>query len=364
MARSLVLEGPRSVKLQERERAALRPRDVRLRTLLSAISHGTELNLYRGSSAFADRVFDRDLRAFVRPDPPRPTYPAPLGYELVGRVEEVGAGVEELAPGDLVHAGAPHGEEAVLDLDAALASTYPIVPLPGDATGAERWLFVSLGAVALVALHDARLKLGDHVAVIGLGAIGLLLVQMARLAGAGRVTAVDLVPERRDLAVDLGADAAMDPREAPDGTGAAIKRAYGAADVAVETSGAAAGLHDAVASAGLGGTVVTVGFYQGGAPELKLGEEWHHNRLDMVSSMGAWGAPHRSYPAWDRPRVMRTVVDLLASGRIAVDGLPVRRFAFDEAVEAYRWLDEHPSEAIKVALAYDGKTPARGGGQL
>ena len=63
--------------------------------------------------------------------------------------------------------------------------------------------------------------------------------------------------------------------------------------------------------------------------ELRLGEEWHHNRLEMVSSMGAWGAPHRAYPAWDRPRVMRTVVDLLASGALRVDGaagpaLPVR----------------------------------------
>ena len=64
--------------------------------------------------------------------------------------------------------------------------------------------------------------------------------------------------------------------------------------MAIETSGTTAGLHDAIAAAGLGGRVVTVGFYQGGAPELRLGEEWHHNRLDMVSSMGAWGAPHRA----------------------------------------------------------------------
>ena len=63
--------------------------------------------------------------------------------------------------------------------------------------------------------------------------------------------------------------------------------------------------------------------------EVRLGEEWHHNRLDMVSSMGAWGAPHRAYPAWDRPRVMQTVVDLLAVGAVRVDApagpaLPVR----------------------------------------
>ena len=64
---------------------------------MSGISHGTELSLYRGTSAFADRVFDRDLRAFVRPDPPRPVYPATLGYELVGTVEDAGSQVHEFA---------------------------------------------------------------------------------------------------------------------------------------------------------------------------------------------------------------------------------------------------------------------------
>jgi threonine dehydrogenase-like Zn-dependent dehydrogenase len=134
-------------------------------------------------------------------------------------------------------------------------------------------------------------------------------------------------------------------------------------DVAIETSGSTAGLHDAVAAPGLGGTVVTVGFYQGGAPELRLGEEWHHNRLDMVSSMGAWGAPHRAYPAWDRRRVMRAVVGLLASGELRTDALPVRHFPFEQAVDAYGWLDANPNEAVKVALTYDAHDPARAGGE-
>ena len=361
MARALVLEGPRTLRLRDEAPPRLGPRDVRVRTLVSGISHGTELNLYRGGSAFADSVFDRGLRAFVRPDPPRSTYPSPLGYELVGVVEDVGPAVDELRRGDLVHAGAPHAEEVVLDLDAASAATYPLVSLPAVAPP-EDWLFLSLGAVALVAVHDAGIRLGDRVTVVGLGAIGLLAVQMARLAGATRVAAVDPVPARRALALDLGADEALDPAEGP--VGERLKRAQGrGADVSIETSGNTAGLHDAIAATGLGGRVVTVGFYQGGAPELRLGEEWHHNRLDMVSSMGAWGAPHRAYPAWDRPRVMATVVELLASRRVQVDRLPVRRFSFDEVVEAYRWLDAHPHEAVKVALTYDGRHPAGGGEQ-
>jgi threonine dehydrogenase-like Zn-dependent dehydrogenase len=71
--------------------------------------------------------------------------------------------------------------------------------------------------------------------------------------------------------------------------------------------------------------------------------------------MGAWGAPHRSHPAWDRLRIARTVVGLLSSDQLSVDALPIKYFPFEEAVDAYDWLDEHPDEAIKVALTYGGE---------
>jgi threonine dehydrogenase-like Zn-dependent dehydrogenase len=277
-----------------------------------------------------------------------------LGYELVGEVIEVADGVDDLAPGDVVHAGAPHGEEAILDVATARSASYPLVVLP-PGLSRERALFASVGAVALQAVHDGRPHLGDHVAIVGLGAIGLLTLQMARLAGARRIVALDPEPARRELALALGADETFDPLTAPDGAGVAVKRSAGGrgVDVAIETSGVTAGLHDAIAAAGLGGTVVAVGFYQGGAEALRLGEEWHHNRLTMVSSMGAWGAPHRGYPAWDRMRVMKTVLGLLASGVVRTDELPVRRFSFDDAPTAYEWLDGHGAEAVKVVLDYD-----------
>src|SRR4028119_2156426 len=107
MARALMLDGPRSLQLRDEEMPALRERDVRIRALASGISIGTELSLYRGSSAFSSTIFDRELRAFVRPDPPPPAYPVPLGYETVGVVEAVGPRGPELDVGALAHPGAP-----------------------------------------------------------------------------------------------------------------------------------------------------------------------------------------------------------------------------------------------------------------
>ena len=352
--RTLVLDGPRQLRLFEQPSRPLQPGEVRLRSRLSGISHGTELNLYRGTSAFADKVFDRGLRAFVAPQAGRASaYPVSLGYEMVSEVVETGADVAAVRVGDLVHTGTPHQEETLLDVAASLQATYPLVVLP-TSERMERGLFVSLAAVALQAVHDAEIKLGDSVSVHGLGAIGLLTVQMCRLDGIQSVIGVDPDPHRRELAVGFGATHVLDPaddtplglqvREVNDGRGM---------DVAIEVSGSDSALQGALSAAGLGATVVAAGFDQGGAAHLRLGEEFHHNRLSLMASIGAWGAPDRHAPLWDRPRVLDTAARLLYTDRVSVDGLLARTFPFDQAPAAYQWLDENPRSAVKVALSYD-----------
>jgi 2-desacetyl-2-hydroxyethyl bacteriochlorophyllide A dehydrogenase len=341
------------LRLSEQPSRALRPGEIRLHARLSGISHGTELNLYRGTSAFADKVFDRGLRTFVAPPAgSASTYPVSLGYEMVSEVVEVGSDASAVKVGDLVHTGTPHQEETVLDVATSLQATYPLVVLP-TVDGLERALFVSLAAVALQAVHDAELKLGDSVSVHGLGAIGLLAVQMCLLEGIQTVIGVDPQPDRRGLAAGFGATEVLDPgNDRPLGLLIRDLNEGRGVDVAIEVSGSDRGLQGALAAAGLGGTVVAAGFYQGGAANLRLGEEFHHNRLSLIASVGAWGAPHRHAPLWDRRRVLATAIRLLYTDRVSVDGMLDRRYPFDDALAAYQWLDRHPQGAVKIALDY------------
>jgi 2-desacetyl-2-hydroxyethyl bacteriochlorophyllide A dehydrogenase len=353
MPRTLILDGPRMVKLSAHGSRPLRPGEVRLRSRLSGISHGTELSLYRGTSAFTDRVFDRGLRAFVVPHAGvASAYPVTLGYEMVSEVVEVAADVSEVRVGDLVHTGTPHQEETILDVAESMRATYPLVALP-TAERPERALYLSLAAVALQAVHDAELKLGDSVSVHGLGAIGLLTVQMCRLDGIQTVVGVDPDPHRRKLAEGFGASHVLDPAGEPS-VGLRIRdlNERRGVDVAIDVSGSDRGLQGALSAPGLGGKVVAAGFYQGGAGNVRLGEEFHHNRLSLIASIGAWGAPHRHAPLWDRRRVLATALRLLYTDRVSVDGLLDRRFPFDQAPAAYRWLDEHPLDAVKIAFVY------------
>jgi 2-desacetyl-2-hydroxyethyl bacteriochlorophyllide A dehydrogenase len=317
--------------------------------LLSGISHGTELNLYRGSSPFDGKRFDPKLRLFLA-DEGGSRYPMGLGYEWVGRVVETGPSVTQWSPGELVHLAHGHRETHVFE--ARGGGALPPVALDRLGLAPEQASMLSLAGVALQAVHDAHLVLGAHVAIFGLGAIGLLAIQLVRRNGAGRVDAVDPIASRRALAEAYGADRTYDP--AAGDVGRAIKEANGGqgVDVAIEVSGHYAALHEALRSVRVAGVVVAAGYYQGGAAALRLGEEWHHNRITMRSSIGVWNCPHRDYPAWDRARVHREAAALLAAGSLQTSGLPTHRIPFSRAAEAYELIDAHPEDAIKVVLTY------------
>ncbi|MHB1293469.1 MAG: zinc-dependent alcohol dehydrogenase [Anaerolineae bacterium] len=350
MPQAYTLVAPHTLELRTYEEGPLGPRDVRLRSLLSGISHGTEMNLYRGSSPFADKHFDAEHRLFM-PNESRQFYAHRLGYEMVSRVEEVGVEVHTVSVGDMVHTATPHQPTTTVNLDQDATAAIPMHVLP-QGVSPDQAVFFALSGVALAAVHDAQIKVGDRVAISGLGTIGLLVVQLAKASGALHVAAFDPIAKRRDLALRLGADEVIDPSaESP-----AERLKFGSmpkgADVVIEASGNGAALHEALRCAHMGGTVVTLGYYQGGAASLRLGEEWHHNRLNLVSSMGVWNCPSRFYPMWSRPRVSDAVVELLRRGALRTDGLITHRFPYAQAPEAYRLLEEHPGETVKVVLEY------------
>jgi threonine dehydrogenase-like Zn-dependent dehydrogenase len=237
-------------------------------------------------------------------------------------------------------------------------------------------------AVMAFPIRDARVGLGDWVAVFGLGAIGLIAVQLATLAGASQVIAIDPLPERRARAMAFGADIALDPDSQDGDVGLAIRdltrhshepkaaeeRSAGqpivggyrerpsqfsdlGVDVAIEVSGSSRALHDAIRSTRFGGTVCVLSFYGGEGIGLRLGEEFHINRLQLISAR-AQSLPLRDAPGWTLRRIVETSLSWLASGKIRVDGIVTPVVPFERAVEAYRAIDEHPELSIKLGIRF------------
>lgn len=345
MSVTLILEAPRQLGFRTERDPPLQPGELRLRTLLSGVSAGTELTYYRGTNPYLSKRWDETRRLFLPAEQGPCAYPVThLGYEEVGEVVEVGPDVTGVAVGAQVFGTWGHRTHHVANLDYVRSRLMP--------AGADPvcGIFSHLGAIALNGVHDAALKLGDTVAIFGLGGLGQIVTLMARRAGA-RVIGVELHEARRALAQRLGTEHVIDP--AKDHPALAIKALTGGrgADVCIEVSGAAPALHEAIRAAGYSARVVAMGFIQGEAKGLFLGDEFHHNRINLVCSQISGVAPERSYQ-WNKPRLWRTAVDLQAAGQIDLRPIISHRVPFAGAAGLYRQLDERPQEVVHAVLEF------------
>ncbi|MEV0845695.1 zinc-binding alcohol dehydrogenase [Streptomyces sp. NPDC049954] len=340
--------GPRQVEVAQHESAALPLGHLRVRTHYSGISAGTELTAYRGTNPYLTRTWDAEARLF-RDGAAGMEYPvAGWGYSEVGEVTEVSpelAGQPGVpAKGDLVWGIWGHRSEGVVPVERMIGHTLPsgLEPLAGA--------FARVGAIAYNAVLSADIHVGEEVAVFGQGVIGLLTTRLAQLNGA-RVTAVDALDGRLETARAYGAtrtlnartdDVAERVREATDGAGA---------DVAIEISGVYPALHEALRSVTVGGRVVASGFYQGDGIGLRLGDEFHHNRVQLVCSQ-IGGVPPQLSGRWTVERLQRTFLSLVAEGRVDVKSLVSHVVPVAEAAGAYALLDERPAEALQMVLSF------------
>ena len=181
---NIVFTGKQQAELRAEPVADLAPDRVAVRTRVSLISSGTETICYRGESDPGSHWHN-----WVR-------YPFYPGYSNVGEIEQTGSEVTGFAPGDRVFSTSSHHQIAV-------ASGVP-VPIPG-AVSDESAAWSKLATIAQTGVRRAQLAMGATVVIIGLGPLGQLLNQYARLMGAERVIAIDPLASRLQVAIDHGA---------------------------------------------------------------------------------------------------------------------------------------------------------------
>ncbi len=346
MGKLLVFTAPRTPGYQAYDDAPLKPDEVRIRTLYSGISAGTELTFYRGTNPYLSKQWDADKRLFRASEQATFAYPVTnLGYEEVGEIIEVGNAVADIPIGAQLFGTWGHRTHFVANLNYVRPRLMPegADPLFG--------IFSHLGAIALNGVHDADIKLGDTVAVFGLGALGQIVAVMARQSGA-KVIAVDLHDSRLDMARTLGADVTLNAaRDNPAEAIKALTNGLGA-DVCIEVSGSTVALHEAIRAVAYSARVVAMGFFQGDAHGLYLGDEFHHNRIALICSQISGVSPETSY-RWNKPRLWQSAVRLQAEGWFDLRPLITHRAPFERAAELYEAIDQRPNEVVLPLLEFD-----------
>ena len=349
MPKQLVAVAPRKAALVDYEEPEIGRNQIRVRVEYASPKHGSEVGVFRGEDPFVADLFDEDWRLFLARKKEaardaRNGHGLVLGNQWVGVVVEKGDGVVRFSVGDRVCGYGGIRETQVID-----AVDDPFLLLVPEAMPWKSALCLDPAQFALGGIRDGHVRLGDRVAVFGLGAIA---AQMARAAGAAYVAVVDPIQKRRDAAVQAGADAAFDPWR--EDVGLELKRATNRAgvDSAIETSGSEEALQQALRGLAYGGTIAFVGWARAFSGTLDLGKEAHFNNAVLVFSRAS-SEPNRDHPRWDRRRIASSCWSMLASGAIDCEKIIDPVVSFDEAPGAYEeYVDRNPQKIVKLGIAF------------
>ena len=333
MAEAVWFTAPQRVEIRQERVASVGPDDVRVCAIVSGVSAGSELLVYRG-----------DAPSDMPPDLPTVagdfSFPVKFAYASVGRVIEVGSRVTGLAMDDLVFVHHPHQTEYVVRADAPM-------PLP-EGLRSDVGVFAANLETAVTVVLDAHPRLGEAVLVTGQGVVGLLITMLLRKVGAGLIVTADLHERRRAASAAAGADHVLSTDI--DLVEAVLDLTHGrGVDVAIEASGNPAALQACIDAAAFAGTVVVASWYGTRDVSLNLGGGFHRRRQRIVSSQVSTLDP-ALVPRWDRARRASVVSGLLEE--LPLDQLITHRFPLDQAAAAYELLDTRAGECLQVVLEY------------
>lgn len=296
------------------------PGDLRVRTLYTGISRGTEALVFRGQ-------VPESLYPSMRAPFQQGEFPGPVkyGYCNVGVVE---AGAEEWL-GRNVFCLFPHQADYVVP-------SSVVQPIPADVPP-ERAILAANLETAINACWDAKVGMGDRIVVIGAGVVGLLCAWLCQQIPGTEVTVVDINPRRKATAERLGLHW-TEPDHAPSG-----------ADLIIHASGQGEGLAQALNLAGVEATIVELSWYGTQAIRLPLGAAFHPNRLTVRSSQVGRLPPDR-LPRWDYGRRLRLALKLLSAP--ALDALISGESTFAELPELMPRLSAKGADALCHRIRY------------
>jgi len=333
--RVLYFTAPGQVSVQTEALPTPRAGELLVRTLLSAISPGTELLLYRGEFP-ADLTLDENIASLQG----KSSYPLKYGYSCVGEVIAAGPGVDPAWAGRLVFAFQPHASHFVSKLGA-------LIPIP-PGISPEQAAFLPNMETAVNFVMDGRPLLGEHVTVFGQGIVGLLTTALLARHPLASLVSLDRYLPRRQASLQAGATDSFDP-QAGDLHPRLAALQPGGADLVYELSGSPAALDQAIQVCGYAGRVVVGSWYGQKRLSLDLGGRFHRSRIRLFSSQVSSLAPEFS-GRWDKARRFSVAWEMIR--QVQPSRWITQRFPLEQAGQVYQLLDQQPGEALQVLFTY------------
>jgi 2-desacetyl-2-hydroxyethyl bacteriochlorophyllide A dehydrogenase len=305
------------------------PNEVLVRSERSTVSPGTERAVLCGLPGA------------------RRSFPYTPGYSTAGRALGVGRATRDIAIGDRVAGRMNHASLGLMKAP----SLFKVPDGVSDVAAS----FLELGIICLQGIRKAAIRPGDRVAVIGQGLIGQLAVRLARIAGASTVIAVANSRRRMASAVGpRGADEFVAISDDPD----ALARLR--ADVVIEAVGSAKGVVQAIRTARSGGTVVLLGSSRDLGRRIDWWSVAQQREVRLVGAhISALPSQDASAARWTYEEEGRLFLELLASGRLAVEDLVTWDAAPEECNRVYEVLADGGREHVGIVFDWQRLDVAR-----
>lgn len=338
---SVEFTAPYRVTVQEAPEPSLSSDQVLVRTLVSAISPGTEMLVYRGQWP-ANTPVDETIQSLQGGF----TYPLKYGYAAVGRVVSLGPNVDPSWLGKSVFSFHPH--ESLFAAD-----PHHLIPLPATLAPEDACFLANMETAVSLAM-DGRPMIGERVVVFGQGVVGLLTTSILTLFPLDSLIALDNYALRREKALACGAHTVWDPTESQTEESLTTlldsSAQGGGADLVYEISGNPAALDLAIGIAGFGARIVVGSWYGSKRADVALGGRFHRNRIRIISSQVSRLSPDVT-GLWDKSRRLSFAMKMLES--VNANHLITHRIPVLQAAEAYRILDQHPDRAVQILFTYE-----------
>ncbi len=323
----VLVPAPGQVELEQYEPPQPQGRQVLLRALSTLISAGTE------------RAFYLNL------ENTQPAFPFSPGYSFVGEVIATGADAAGLKLGDRVVCRAAHQSQALVDAGDCLKAPAQLAD--------EEAAFFALLAIAMQAVRKARIELGESVAVLGAGVVGILAMRLAQLSGGLPVLGIDLDQGRLDLARQVGSDETLiSDANLPDKLSALLGAA--GADIVIELTGAPSAVLTAFELARERGRVVLAGSTRGLTSQVNFYRDLHRKGLLVIGAHESTRPLQENRPGyWTARREYAVCLDLLARGRVQIAPLITHRYNWREFPAAYAQLANWDKDALGMIVEWD-----------
>jgi len=311
-SKTIVFTKPQTAELIEKEIGTVTGERVKVKMEYTVVSGGTERACIMGMNNTSQK------------------FPMSLGYCGVGYVTEIGDEVKNIKTGDrvLVYHGIHTEYNVVPESD--------LTKVDNDSIDSLDVAFVIIASMGLGGVRKLEVELGESAMVMGLGLLGMFSVQFLRLSGANPLIAVDLNPERRELALKLGADYAFDP-STHDFVDQVIAVTKGkGVRATVEVTGVSVAMKQALECASWMGRISLLGCTRVSDCAVDYYQQVHRPGVKLIGAHNFVRPKVESYPHhWTHHDDCRAILDMIATNRIDVKSIVSRIVKPDDAPQIY-----------------------------